>query len=241
MAFFKKWLSSFAKPKEVAEETIQEEVSVVEENVSQVEEVPETEVQLETVNEEIVQKQEPTKEEMEAQIKRVREMMSEHAYEFSKKFPIWMKCNLLMNQIHAGELLEQGKTIEEINLMVNWDKVNSFLQDSYVDYDYNMFDEIKTIEDLERLRGDAITASVMDDWPSYRQKCKQCGHDFSMSRKEINWFLNRELNVPHRCNYCRKGIKRPEPVKVIIPEPKPVVPEKTSMQIAMEKAGLKLS
>ena len=52
-----------------------------------------------------------------------------------------------MNQIHAGELLEQGKTIEEINLMVNWDKVNSFLQDSYVDYDYNMFDEIKTIED----------------------------------------------------------------------------------------------
>ena len=29
MAFFKKWLSSFAKPKEVAEETIQEEVSVV--------------------------------------------------------------------------------------------------------------------------------------------------------------------------------------------------------------------
>ena len=47
---------------------IQEEVSVVEENISQVEEAPETEVQLEAVNEEIVQKQEPTKEEMEAQI-----------------------------------------------------------------------------------------------------------------------------------------------------------------------------
>ena len=39
------------------------------------------------------------------------------------------------------------------------------------------------------------------------QKCKQCGAEFSISDSEIEFYKNKNLNIPKRCKKCRKNNK----------------------------------
>ena len=170
-------------------------------------------------------------------IKNVMKRLNEHAYEYAKNtFPVWMKCNVILNSIPFKQLQEEGKTLDDISSMIDWDKINTFLKYPSVQYDYNIFDEISSIDELEEVREGAIEASIIEDMPYHKKTCKQCGEDFTLSMGQINWFNKKGLKMPCRCEFCRKGIERPKPVKIVAKTVEE--PVKTSMQIAMEKAGL---
>jgi len=35
-------------------------------------------------------------------------------------------------------------------------------------------------------------------------KCRDCGKDFVMGKREINWYSKRGWTLPKRCESCRK-------------------------------------
>lgn len=149
-----------------------------------------------------------------------------------KGMPIWMKCNFLLNTIYQKEEV----TIDELNQQIDWDKINELLKDSTLDIDYNIFDRINSIEELENLRMSSTTASIPEfNEPYYKKVCKTCGDEFTLTVGEVNWFKKKDLQLPCKCYYCRKKIQKPiTQVKV---EEKEEEPMKTAMQLALEKVG----
>lgn len=157
---------------------------------------------------------------------------------FLESFPIWMKCNYILNSMQLSKRWEAGETVEYVNSIIAWDEINTLLHTGGVEYDFNLFEKIQSLEELSELRDDAILSSMDEYMPCYKQICKQCGEEFTLTRKEINWYLKKNLKIPHRCEYCRKGTKRPEPQKPI--EKVEEEPAKTTMQLALEAAGITL-
>lgn len=142
--------------------------------------------------------------------------------------PVWMKCNYLMNQI--------ARIPKELQENINWDKVNEILLNTNLPMDFNIFDRVSSIEELDNVRGDAILASTPEFHMSYlRKTCKKCKNTFTLTLSEINWYEKKGLHIPSRCQYCRKGEERPKPIAKIEPKEEPM---KTSMELAMEKAGI---
>ena len=150
-----------------------------------------------------------------------------------KGMPVWMKCNFLLNAINQKEEV----TIDELNQQIDWVKINELLKDSTLDIDYNIFDRISSIEDLEELRVNSTIASVPEmNQPYYIKVCKICGDEFTLTKGEVDWFEKKDLQLPCKCYYCRKKIQKPiTQVKV---EEKEEEPMKTAMQLALEKAGI---
>ena len=131
---------------------------------------------------------------------------------------IWMRCNFILNST-------QNYKDEEIN----WEKVNEILHSkSDILYDYNIFSEITSREELLLLRENAICASL-GYGPFHKKKCKACGNDFYLNFGEIEFFQNKGLKMPCRCIYCRKGIERPKPITTITPKVESEEPVKTAM------------
>ena len=109
-----------------------------------------------------------------------------------------MRCFILRPIIHKADV-------------VDWDKVNYYLHlPSHDKYDYNLFDNVYSIDDFEELFINSQMAEVDGYIPKFKQTCKQCGHTFTMTNDEIEYFIKKGLNVPKRCIYCRKGKKRPD-------------------------------
>lgn len=155
----------------------------------------------------------------------VSDAMSKAGFEFVKTFPVWMRCNYLLNQL--TKISEKD---------INWDRVNEVLQAQNKELDYNCFDEISSLQELVQLRENANIAEVPEfNQPYFRKKCKMCDDEFTLTRREINYFLDKGLKVPNRCYCCRKNIKTP---RISMPVHTEDLPTKTAMQIAMEKAGI---
>ena len=152
--------------------------------------------------------------------------MGKASLEFVKTFPIWMRCNVLLNWL--ANIPDED---------IDWDTVNECLRAQGDDLDYNIFDRIESKSALLDLRGDATAAEVPElNLPYFKKTCKCCKNDFTLTRKEINFFLKKGLKVPGKCYDCRKGIKKPtSKVETTVNVD---TPAKTAMQIAMEKAGL---
>lgn len=111
-------------------------------------------------------------------------------------FPMWMRFNYLLNTI--GNLLEQGKSEVDIN----WGKVNELLTTNRNEYDFNAFDEIKSVEELASARADCL-ASSMDFGVWQTHMCRDCGKMFYMNYNEVKFFESKELHIPKRCKPCR--------------------------------------
>lgn len=167
-----------------------------------------------------------------------RKLLDDSCQEFVEGFPVWMKCNVILNSLSLSERWERGEDAEYVNSIIAWDEINTFLRKGSVEYDYNLFGEISSLEELADLRDEAVCSSMDEYMPCYKQVCKQCGEEFVLSRKEIDWYLKKNLKVPHRCEYCRKGTKRSEPPKPV--EKVEEEPIKTAMQLALEAAGITL-
>lgn len=158
----------------------------------------------------------------------VKEALSKASLEFVKTFPVWMRCNYLLNQISVMSDKEKQN--------IKWDLINEILNYQNDNFDFNYFDTIDSVDKLLELRGLATTAEIQEfNEPYLKRKCKQCGEEFTLTRGEIDSYLNKSLKVPCRCYYCRKNIEKPKP---IIKKEEKEEPVKTAMEIALEKAGL---
>lgn len=140
-----------------------------------------------------------------------------------KHFPIWMKFNFILNHITDPN-------------NVNWENVNDILNSNQDEDDFNLFDEINSMDELLDARSRCIEAQVLN-LPYNKRICKACKNEFTLSYKEIDFYQSKDLKTPKRCEYCRKGTERPKITEVkssAVEEPAP----KTAMQIALEKAGI---
>lgn len=159
---------------------------------------------------------------------KVQEIFEQHRRQVLKGFPIWMKCNVLLNSI--GKMDKKN---------INWDYVNEILNDSNDELNYNLFDRIETYEQLLDLASDSKIAEVPEfGMPYFKKKCKVCNDEFTLTKGEILSYLKKDLKIPCRCYYCRKGIEKPKPIKQEAIEKKEE-PIKTAFELAFEKAGIK--
>lgn len=167
----------------------------------------------------------------------MQEILKENSMEFIKILPVWIKCNIILKDLEEHFYNEDDeldeKQLEEINKILRYPCDKN-------EYDYNIFFDVKNIKDIKQLASDANLAAL-DVQPQYQATCKCCGKPYYLFSSEIQWYLDKGLEVPKRCEYCRKGIKRPElyyPGPDFSDESSEEEPVKTEMQIALEKAGM---
>lgn len=167
--------------------------------------------------------------------KKVRKMFDELTRNTLRTMPVWMKCNFLINQI--SNFIDDMN--EENDKKINWDVVNEILTDTELDIDFNVFEKIHSIKELEDVRERAIIASVPEfHEPYYKKICKKCSETFTLTAGEVNWFNKKGLKIPCKCEYCRKGIEKPKQIIKVENKKEDVEPEKTAMQLALERAGI---
>lgn len=152
-----------------------------------------------------------------------------------------MKCNVILKDLR-DHFIETNEDLDKNQL--KW--INKILKHpckNYNEFDFNIFDEIHSLDELKELQ-DASNAAEYDIGPKRKEICKKCGNTFYLTKGELDWYRSRDLNVPKKCPYCRKGIERPvmiysenENFNESIEEE----PVKTEMQIALEKAGVSIT
>lgn len=162
-------------------------------------------------------------------IQRFQKASKEAGNALVKSMPVWMRCNYLLNMI--------DRIPEESRDKIDWGYINEVLRAQNENFDFNIFDDVKSIEDLFDVKMRSTTAEIPEfNEPYFKKTCKCCKEEFTLTRGEINSYLKKSLKVPAKCYYCRKNIKKPIPVAKTQVEEQPI---KTAMQIAMEKAGIK--
>ena len=128
--------------------------------------------------------------------RKMKELFAAVEEEFMRTRPIWMRLNLLANKV--GTARGQGHTDADID----WGKINKYLKENVSEYDFNNFSTIKCTDDLLETKGRCITATVnVGAWQ--RRKCKDCGRIFYLMHSEVEFFKDKGLHVPKRCDECR--------------------------------------
>ena len=113
-----------------------------------------------------------------------------------KNMPLWMRLNYFINII--SQAIAKGRTNEE----VDWDYVNEMCTADLDPFDYNMFENVSTIEELDGRRFNALCAAEgLGPW--HKHKCRDCGNDFHMMYKEVHFYKEKGLSLPKRCKACR--------------------------------------
>ena len=126
----------------------------------------------------------------------VREMFHETEVRTLKKMPLWMRLNYFINRI--SQAIADGHTNED----VKWDYINEMCTADLDPFDYNMFESVSTIEELDKHRFNALCAAEgLGPW--HKHKCKDCGKDFHMMYKEVHFYEEKGLSLPKRCKACR--------------------------------------
>lgn len=141
-----------------------------------------------------------TKEEWEETNRKVREMFHEVEVNTLKKMPLWMRLNFFLNKV--GHAFKDGHKNEDIK----WDYINEMCTKDLNQFDYNMYENVNTIEGLDKMRGDVIFASE-GIGPWHKHKCKDCGKEFYMIYREVHFYEERGLSLPKRCKECREKRK----------------------------------
>lgn len=174
-------------------------------------------------------------------INEAKKVLSEASQKALEELPIWMKCNIILKDLR-NHFIETNEDLDENQL--KW--INKILKHPckyHNEFDFNIFDEIHSLDELKELQ-DASNAAEYDIGPKRKEICKKCGNAFYLTKGELDWYFSRNLNVPKKCSYCRKGIERPV---MIYPEDENFYesieeePVKTEMQIALEKAGVSIT
>jgi hypothetical protein len=151
-------------------------------------------------------------------------MFEETANDMLKDAPIWMRLTFLCNCTHNNN-----------DDQIDWEKVNKILEDNASIYDFSAYEKITTRLQLHEARINCIASDYgLGAW--YKATCKTCGEEFYMTKGEVKFFEKNNLQLPKRCQACRKGEKKAKITNKILPI---IEEEKTAIQIAMEKAGVK--
>lgn len=137
-----------------------------------------------------------TKEEWAETNRKASEIIKEFQIEALKELPLWMRMNYFLNKM--ANALEKGYKDEDFK----WDYINELCVANLNPFDYNMYKPVETIREFESQRFDVICASEgIGRW--HKHKCKDCGKEFYMYFKEVQFFKRKELNLPKRCKACR--------------------------------------
>lgn len=137
-----------------------------------------------------------TQEEWAETNRKVSEMLREIEEETIRKMPLWMRLNFYANRL--GRAINDGHKEEDIK----WDYINEMLTKDLNIFDYNMFKPVHSIEEFSELRFDVISASE-GIGPWHKHECKDCGKEFYMQHSEVQFYQDKELNLPKRCKECR--------------------------------------
>ena len=117
-----------------------------------------------------------------------------------KKMPLWMRLNYFLNIVGRAKL--DGHTNEDIK----WDYINEMCTKDLNQFDYNMYENVSTIDGLDRIRFNVICAfEGIGHW--HKHKCKDCGKEFYMTYKEVHFYEEKGLSLPKRCKACREKKK----------------------------------
>lgn len=175
--------------------------------------------------------------EKEETIKEAKQILKNISIDILKQMPVSMKSSVILSDLNRNNIKELDKNqLKEINEIIKYPYYGN-------GYDYNIIDEIHNIKDLEEIYEKSIYADL-GIYPKYKQTCKKCGHTFYLNNSEIEWYLNKNLNIPKTCEFCRKGLKRPDKIESkskISNESLEEETVKTEMQIALEKAGVSIT
>lgn len=171
---------------------------------------------------------------------RVHKAMNAMTEEVLTKAPVWMRINILSHKIaHAKK-----KEIPESD--IDWNRVNYYLTVNTNPTDFNNFDPISSYRTFYDAASNSHMA-VVDLFPWRREICKNCGATFYLYQHEIQYYLEKDLNLPKRCKDCRdykrkNGTERSKNMKnhtkMGKPNEFPHPTTTTTMEIAMRKAGL---
>lgn len=112
----------------------------------------------------------------------------------------------------------------------NWDRLNIILESDTDQYDYNMFDRIESISDLDR-EVDKCIDSYVNNGPWRQINCRSCNNKFIINSRKIFQLRSKEYKVPSLCNECKS--KR-EPIAYSTDKGN----TETAMEIALRKAGI---
>lgn len=141
-----------------------------------------------------------TKEQWEETNKKMTELFQQAEEETLRKMPLWMKMNYFVNKI--VQAFNKGAKNENIK----WDYINEKCSKNLDIFDYNMYENVYTLEDFEGQRFNILCAMEgIGTWQKH--KCKDCESNFYMCYKEVQFFKDKGLSLPKRCPECRKKKK----------------------------------
>lgn len=132
----------------------------------------------------------------EENVQKVREIFKQVEYETILKMPLWMRLNFYASKLSKAKA--EGHASDEIN----WDYINEMCTKDLSPFDYNMYKPVTTFEEFAQQRFDVICATEeVHTW--HKHTCKDCGDNFYMLRREVEFFENKGLQLPKRCKACR--------------------------------------
>ena len=141
-----------------------------------------------------------TKEEWEETNRKVREWFHEIEVNTLKKMPLWMRLNFFLNKV--SQAIKDGHKNEDIK----WDYINEMCTAELNQFDYNMYENVDSIEKLDGQRFNLICATE-GVGPWHKHKCKDCGEEFYMTYREVHFYEEKGLSLPKRCKECREKRK----------------------------------
>ena len=137
-----------------------------------------------------------TQQELEEVSRKMRESLYETELRVLATFPMWMRFNYIGNKIN--KLLQGGHAEDDID----WDKVNHLLSNNRDEYDFNDYDEIKTVDQFLDARELCFEGQILIG-PWQLRVCKDCGKKFTMRFSEVEFYRKKKLHLPKRCPECR--------------------------------------
>lgn len=143
----------------------------------------------------------PTDQEIQETAKETSEFIREIQMNAIKKFPLWMRMNYFA--IKITQALNEGHKEDEFD----WGFINTTITKDLDPFDCNLYEPVSTVEEFEIQRVNIIAASE-GIGPWQKHKCKDCGEEFYMNFKEVQFYKDKELNLPKRCKECRAKRKK---------------------------------
>ena len=122
--------------------------------------------------------------------------------EVIKKLPVELRMNVISHEIYQNHNNEDNEKEE----VADWNVINELLNCNPVYGDYNLLPDIRSIKDFKAAMFNLVASACgLDTWR--KEKCKECGEEFYLTKSEVLWFIDKKLKLPKRCKACRNKNK----------------------------------
>lgn len=186
---------------EIKEESIIEDEETFDESSTESEVIESSpEVNNDRVDQPIKEETDPPRKLSEEEVKEAKEAQKILREVFSqayKKMSVYVAVRVLLNQIVTNNIPDEH---------VDWDHINDLVRNCE-DYNecYNIIDPVfHSRDEMEVYMTQNFIAACDHKFAPYRKAvCKDCKKEFTMTQRELYFYLNKKLNIPKRCKECR--------------------------------------